>query len=258
MSETIFNFKHFSVRQNLCAMKVGTDGVLLGSWIRCDDAKRVLDIGSGTGLIALMIAQRSKATVDAIDIDKSAFIQSSENFRSSKWHHRLNAFHESIQAYSQSSKKYDVIVSNPPFFLNGFSSNDKLRNIARISDETLNFDELIECSADLMHKESKLSLILPKKESDLFIEKCRVNGLFCLRKTMVYTKANKEVKRVLLEFGYTNSACDTNLLCLRNEDGDYTREYLNLVEHFYLESHLSSVNSEKEIPISSNSFSTGT
>lgn len=257
MSESTFFFKKFSVKQDLCAMKVGTDGVLLGAWTPCQSITNALDIGTGTGLIALMIAQRSNAQIDAIEIDFQSFKQAESNFKNSKWNNRLRSIHESLQEYSRTGNKFDLIITNPPYFLNAYSSSNKARNIARFSDETLNFDELIECSISMMHAESRLSLILPKRESELFIEKCRVNGLFCQKSVNVYTKPNKSIKRVLMEFGFSNNLSKVSDLYIRNEYNEYSSDYIDLVKEFYLDSPAFSVVSSNTIPSASSSSNTG-
>src|ERR1043166_5945137 len=117
MGETSFRFRQFTVHQDKCAMKVGTDAVLLGAWVNPGSAKRILDIGTGTGLIALMLAQKSTAKIDAVDIDEEAFLQARENFRISPWFQRLGIYHQTFQEFAQeNSDKYDLIVSNPPYF----------------------------------------------------------------------------------------------------------------------------------------------
>lgn len=138
MSESSFQFKEFTVFHDKCAMKVGTDGVLLGAWTECDNCKDMLDIGTGCGLIALMLAQKSAAFIDAIEIDNTAAIQAADNFKNSKWSNRLTIIHKSLQVHANStSKKYDLIVSNPPFFENSLKTPLASRNIARHNEHLL-------------------------------------------------------------------------------------------------------------------------
>ena len=128
MSNQEFAFKQFNILQSKCAMKVGTDAVLLGSWVNCPNAKTILDIGTGTGIIALMLAQKIGGKIDAIDIDENAFTQAKENITNSKWHERIQIFHTSLQLFSeQSNRKYDLIVSNPPYFVDSSKALEESR-----------------------------------------------------------------------------------------------------------------------------------
>lgn len=147
MSNSHFNFKQFSVQQDLCSMKVGTDGVLLGAWTNTDNASRILDIGTGTGLISLMLAQRSKATIFAVDAEENACNQATINFDASPWKERLCIVHSKIQDY-QPGEKFDLIVSNPPYFTGYYSSDDLSRDIARSADVLLPFEDLIAAAKD--------------------------------------------------------------------------------------------------------------
>src|SRR5664279_1596216 len=136
-----FRFKHFSVDDSKCAMKVGTDGVLMGAWADVSAAEKILDIGTGCGLIALMAAQRSNANITAIDIDEDATLQSKENFLSSPWHERIEAIHATVQQF-QPDFLFDLIICNSPFFKNALKTPYHERNLARHND-TLPFDSLV-------------------------------------------------------------------------------------------------------------------
>ena len=132
MGNDNFRFKQFTVFHNKCAMKVGTDGVLLGAWANLEDCESILDIGTGTGIIALMAAQRSNAEIEAIDIEKNACLQATENIENSPWPTRINVHNESLQLFAEKTeKKYSHIISNPPFFCNSLLSDDKNRQLAR-------------------------------------------------------------------------------------------------------------------------------
>lgn len=235
MHEDSFRFKHFVINQNRCAMKVGTDGVLLGAWINTGKAKKILDIGTGTGLIALMLAQKSSAKVDVIDIDKDAFEQAKENIENSDWQNRINIFHSSLQQFTNSSEnKYDLIVSNPPFFADAYKAGTEARNIARHTDETLSFDDLINGVKTLLQPGGKFCVILPFKEGNDFIEKAAANGLYVHKLTRVKTKIERQEKRLMIEFGLQKVKPVENDLVIQEEDLSFTKEYIELTKDYYI------------------------
>ena len=179
MSDSAFRFRQFTIHQDKCAMKVGTDAVLLGSWVDPKNAHQILDIGTGTGLIALMLAQKSSAEIDAIDIDESACQQAKENFRISPWFSRVKIYHHSLQGFSETSeKKYDLIVSNPPYFHHASKPPEEARLNARHNDQ-LSFSELIAGVKKLLTDNGRFCLILPCKEGTEFIDLAQMSGLFC-------------------------------------------------------------------------------
>lgn len=234
MHDTSFHFKQFTIEQHRCAMKVGTDGVLLGAWINAGFAERILDIGTGTGLIALMLAQKSAANIDAIDIDKDAFEQAKENVAHSKWHDRINVFHASLQNFSESAKiKYDLIVSNPPFFEGAYKAGTEARSIARHTDETLSFDDLIKGVKKLLQSEGKFCVILPFKEGNDFIEKSESNELHVQKLTRVKTKSDRQEKRLMIEFGLQKIKPVEDDIVIQEEDLSFTKEYIELTKDYY-------------------------
>lgn len=237
MSNSHFNFKQFSVKQDLCSMKVGTDGVLLGAWTNTDNAYRILDIGTGTGLIALMLAQRSSATIVAVDAEENACNQAAINFNDSPWKERLSIIHSKIQDY-QSGEKFDLIVSNPPYFTGYYSSDDLSRDIARSADVLLPFEDLIAAAKRLLTEDGRLSLILPADQQEKFVAIALENGFANSRCTKVRTKSDKDPKRVLLEFVYSeneNELQSSELVIQADDDGRvYTKEYIKLTKDFYL------------------------
>lgn len=235
MPATTFQFKQFYVNHDQCAMKVGTDGVLLGSWVNLTQEEKILDIGTGTGLIALMMAQKTDAIIDAIDIDVDAFQQARINIEHSPWVDRINVYLCSLQYYALHPKyKYDLIVSNPPYFLDAFKSLTLSRNVARFTDETLSFDDLIAGVISLMKPQARFCLILPCKEGQIFYKKAFDKGLFCNRITRVKTKKEKSEKRVLMEFSFEQALVDDTLLVIQENDLQFTEEYINLTKDFYL------------------------
>ena len=237
MSNTYFNFKQFSVIQDLCSMKVGTDGVLLGAWSNIDEAKSILDIGTGTGLIALMLAQRTNATITAVDVEENACEQAKMNFDASPWSDRLNIIHSKVQDF-HSDNLFDLIVSNPPYFSGYYSSDNLLRDIARSADVLLSYEELILSSKKLLFDNGRLSLILPADQQEKIISIANQNGLALSRLTFVKTKNTKEAKRILLEFVNTSNeviAIIDELIIQSDDNGRvYTQEYINLTKDFYL------------------------
>jgi tRNA1Val (adenine37-N6)-methyltransferase len=235
MNDSSFHFKQFTIDQDRCAMKVGTDGVLLGAWVKVNEAKSILDIGTGTGLIALMLAQKSDAIIDAIDIDKDAFEQAKKNVANSKWHSRIHIFHSSLQEFSNSSKdKYDLIVSNPPFFSDAYKAGTEARNIARHTDETLSFDDLISGVKKLLTSGGKFCVILPFKEGNDFIEKSQANDLPIQKLTRVKTKSDKQEKRLMIEFGFQKSNPVEDDIIIQEEDLTFTKEYIELTKDYYI------------------------
>lgn len=228
-----FKFKEFNVKQDLCAMKVGTDGVLLGAWSSVPDGK-VLDIGSGTGLIALMIAQRNlNSLIDTIDVNLEAYNQTKGNVNDSKWKSRINVFHTSVQDFS-SSHKYDLIISNPPFFSNSYKSNIDAKNIARHTD-SLPFCDLVCKVSELLKEDGLFSVVLPTSESTDFINQCLKKELFINKICTVKPNPSKPAKRVLMEFSFTEKTIVNSEITIETEKRhDYTNEYRNLTKDFYL------------------------
>jgi len=235
MPNDYFKFKQFTVFQDKCAMKVGTDGVLLGAWANCINAKTVLDIGTGTGLIALMIAQRCNAEIDAVEIDEHAVIQASENVANSLWNDRINVIHQSFQDFiNHSERKYGLIVSNPPYFQNSLVAPDQKRANARHNSE-LQLDEIIAGATKLLTDDGILSVILPYIEGTLFILQASQKGLYCNRQTKVLPKPGREPKRLLLEFMKTKKPLvEQEIIIELNKRHSYSDAYKNLTKDFYL------------------------
>lgn len=235
MPNPYFSFKQFTVYHHLCAMKVGIDGVLLGAWADAAQASSVLDIGTGSGLIALMIAQRTNAQITAIDIDSDAVKQATENFRNSPWAERLSAQKMSVQEYADCSlQKFDLIVSNPPFFINSLKAPDAQRNTARHTD-TLTHTELINCSEKILSNTGKICLILPVNEGYDCVNYAQTQGLYCNKIISVYPKPGAEVKRLLIELGREKLPCHNAELTIETDTRhEYSAEFIQLAKEYYL------------------------
>jgi tRNA1Val (adenine37-N6)-methyltransferase len=235
-SSSIFRFKQFEIDQNGCTMKVGTDGVLLGAWAGVQEVKDVLDIGAGTGVIAIMLAQRkSDAIVDAVEIDESACRTAERNMRNSPFSSRLNSFKKPIQDYAKLTRKeYDLIVCNPPFFTGGTLSAQTSRNEVRHTIKLPN-GELLSCVQRLLRKDGKFCVVLPFIEGLRFKELARNYNLYCTKVTQVKSKKEKPIERLLLQFQKVNQLEETNELIIQFEKrNDFTPEYIALTRAFYL------------------------
>jgi len=235
MSETSFRFRQFTIHQDKCAMKVGTDAVLLGSYVKTGNASTILDVGTGTGVIALMLAQKSNAYIQAIDIDENAFRQSNENFKISPWFDRLFSKNKSLQEFSNSyNDKFDLIVTNPPYFHHASKPLVESRLNARHGD-LLTFDELLEGVIKLLKPEGRFYLILPCKEGLEFLDKAQRREFFCSRILRVKTKADKNEKRVIMEFGFRFRLMSEEEIIIQEEDGSFTQDYIDLTSDYYIQ-----------------------
>ncbi len=232
-----FQFKEFTVNQDKTAMKIGTDGVLLGAWTRIEKPiETILDIGSGTGVIALQMAQLYEAEIiDAIEIEPNAYEQCVENFENSTWADRLFCYHASLQEFTaEIEEKYDLIVSNPPFYTDRFLSNDFARNQARQT-LALSFDDLLKSVSNLLNVNGYFSVIIPYKEEALFLHKAAENGLFPEKITRVKGHKKAVIKRSLLLLSFKqNTNPFIEELILERERHVFTEAYQKLVEEFYL------------------------
>ena len=227
-----FVFKQFKVEHDHCAMKVSTDGILLGAWANLSGAKSLLDIGTGTGLLALMCKQRSnELDITAVEIDESAYTQALQNVANSPWP-TISIKHQTIQNFS-SEVKFDVVISNPPYFNHSLKGDNAARNTARHTDG-LSFEELINAFKCLSHSGSRFSLILPSVEGALFIELATQNGLYLNAHCQVKATPNKDISRSLMTFSYVKSDIESSILCIRNLDNTYTADYIALCKAFYL------------------------
>lgn len=228
-----FVFKRFSILQDRCAMKVGTDGVLLGAW--AEGGKHILDIGTGTGLIALMMAQRfDEAQIDAIDIVSAACNQAQENVRRSVFGDRISIENSPLQSFRPRAGLYDAIVCNPPFFVDSLKSPDPARNTARHAD-SLPFDQLAKCASALLSADGKFSLVLPSASAEAFTFEATVSGLYLGRLIEVSTVSGKPSSRVLMTFYKRRpEALERYTEHLMETDGSRSSWFADLTKDFYL------------------------
>jgi len=220
-------------------MKIGTDGVLLGAWCSLkDNTNKILDIGSGTGVISLMLAQRfNNTTIDSVEIENNAYEQSVENFERSVWADRLFCFHSTFQDFAKERKEdgetYDLIISNPPFYTDNVKNNNRARNKAR-STSFLSFVELISGVSKILSNQGEFTTIIPFKEEAKFIEISKQNNLFLNKICRVKGNNNSDTKRSLLTFSFYKKQLDENNLIIETSRHLYTDEYINLTKNFYI------------------------
>ncbi len=231
-----FVFKKFTIFQHDSAHKVGTDAVLIGAWAQVEKAKSILDIGTGTGIIALMMAQKSQAHIDAIDIEQSSYKQACENVKHSSWQERINVHQISLQDYVKNcDKKFDIIITNPPYFVDSFKAPDEERSHARHND-TLSFVDLIEGVKKLLHPDGKFYIILPTKEAGDFKNMAEKKGLYLVKRMRVKTKlVNDTEKRHIMKFSFNKVLLQDQTMSIEKDvHHDYTEEYKLLTSDFYL------------------------
>ncbi|MEO9893372.1 methyltransferase [Aurantibacter sp.] len=237
-----FKFKQFTVNQDQCAMKIGTDGVLLGAWVSLNkEPNSILDIGSGTGVIALMLAQRSNAeTIDAIEIDEDAYEQCVDNFEVSDWADRMFCYHAAFdELLEEIEDKYELIICNPPFYepplsvTNGDVAVDSSRKKARFYD-ALPFDELIHGVSLLLESSGTFATVIPFNEEENFIKMSAQHKLFPKKITRVKGNENAKIKRSLLEFTFHEQEINSNELIIETARHIYTAQYIALTKDFYL------------------------
>ena len=228
----MFTFKQFEIRQDRCAMKVGTDGVLLGAWARVEHCKRILDVGTGTGLVALMAAQRSHAEVVGIDLDADAVSQAAENAAASPWSSRVLVMAADVKEYAD-AQLYDAILCNPPFFENSLKCPDAARTMARHTD-TLTFDDLARCAARLLAPDGEFSVVIPYDRTTDMTVSAACYGLFATRQTIVYPFEGARPKRMLMAFSKQGGAHTPAPLYIQDAQRIHTPEYVALVKDFYL------------------------
>ncbi len=236
MNTKPFQFKEFTIYQDKTAMKVGTDGVLLGAWVDLSNQPdSILDIGTGTGLISLQLAQKCNAlTIDALEIEPNAYEQAVDNFENSDWGDRLFCYHASLQEFmDEINEKYELIISNPPFYTDTFKSVEKKRATARHT-KTLSFEVLLSATAKLLSKTGTCAFIIPFHEEDIFLAYAEENQLYPQRITRVKGNIKTNFKRSLLQLSFKNTTSKIDELAIEIERHVYTEKYKSLVKDFYL------------------------
>lgn len=230
-----FHFKQFSVSDHSCSMKIGTDGVMLGAWCGVENVESAWDIGAGSGLIALMIAQRGVKSVTAVEIDNLAADAAAKNVAASPWPKAVTVINSDIQtACSMLPHPIDLIVSNPPFFTETLKSPDALRRLAR-HEQSLTFDLLFTLAAQYLTRQGHLSIIAPYQRAEELTFKARLQKLAVSRIASIVTKHNATPKRILMEFSKsTGSAPESEIIEIRGSDGEFSKRYTDLTRDFYL------------------------
>ena len=236
MSNPFFTFKRFTVYHDKCAMKVGTDGVLLGAWVDTKGSGKIIDVGSGTGLIAIMVAQRSEAHIDAVEIEADAYKQATGNVEACPWNDRIEVYNYSFQYFASIiNTRYDLVVSNPPYFRNSLKPSADNRSLAR-HDERLGYESLLRSSKFILAPQGRLAIIIPAKETERFTDLAYLEDLYPLRLTWVRPNPLKDYSRCLMEFARNkNQACSINEILIKHVDSEsYTEDYIALTREYYL------------------------
>jgi tRNA1Val (adenine37-N6)-methyltransferase len=232
----IFFFKQFHIKDDRSTMKVGTDAVLLGIAAELDGINTILEIGTGCGVIPLILAQRSNAKIDSIEIDEQSAMQANENILASTWSDRIRIIHSSLQKYLNSTRlHYDLIISNPPFFSRSFKSSIEKRNISR-HDDQLSFEELLQAATKLLKPEGKLWIILPVREGNIFQNKASLSGFHLHSLKYIIPKSGKSPNRIIMSLASnkTDRINESNLT-LRDPSDDFSKEYRAFAHDFYID-----------------------
>jgi tRNA1Val (adenine37-N6)-methyltransferase len=233
MANNYFSFKHFTIKQEKSAFKVGTDGVLLGAYADIKGLERILDIGSGTGLITLMLAQRCDAEIVAIEPDFGSYIQCTENINLCKWKERIKVRNISLQNY-QDEEKFDLVVSNPPFFTSSLKNTDPRKSAAR-HNVSLTNGELLKGVSRLMADEGRLQVIMPYLEGTLFIAEAQEYGLYCYDILKIRPLPTSEIRRLIITFSRQKKKSSEKFLTIEHgKRHEFTEDYINLTKDFYL------------------------
>jgi len=229
-----FRFKQFTVWHDKCAMKVGTDSVLLGAWCELPQAARVLDIGAGTGLLSLMMAQRGARKIDAVEINPYAALQARENVLNNCWPKEIVVYNQSLQVFVKKGIRYDVILTNPPFFHDSFLPPNQARMQARHSHQ-LPLDDLLKAAACLLSRNGLFHIVLPADQEELFLKKAATHRLYPYRCLFVHPRPQLLANRVLISLSFTKKKPGVDKLSIHQSRRDaYEKAYLKLTREFYL------------------------
>jgi tRNA1Val (adenine37-N6)-methyltransferase len=234
MSNNHFIFKQFTINQGKAVFKVGTDGVLLGASADTGVAKNILDIGAGTGLISLMLAQRCNAEITAIEPDYESYLQTCENVSRSPWPERIKVIHTSLQNLDQNSGRFDMIVTNPPFFKDSLKNPDPRMSAARHA-EYLSAEEILQGTLKFLKEDGNLQLILPYVEGNIFIAEAHKYGFYCNSIIKIKPVPSAEIRRLILKFSRVQKKPAESFLTIEHgKRHEFTEEYKNLTKEFYL------------------------
>jgi len=235
MANNYFSFKQFTIHQDKAAFKVGTDGVLLGACADLSGAIRILDIGTGTGLLAIMAAQRSDAAVIAIEPDYDSFIQAEENVRECPWSDRIKVINCNLKDYCEiNEQKFDIILSNPPYFIDSLKNPDHRKLAARHNDY-LTHSDLLEGITRLLERDGLVQTIMPYAEGAIFMAEAQEHGLFCNSMLKIRPLPTSEIRRLILGFSRKRSSMSEKFLTIeKGKRHEFTEEYINFTRDFYL------------------------
>jgi tRNA1Val (adenine37-N6)-methyltransferase len=234
MANDHFSFKQFKIYQDKAAFKVGTDGVLLGASADINGVKRILEVGSGTGLIAIMLAQRCDAQIVTIEPDQDSFIQASDNVKLCKWSSRIKVVNSDLKNYDPVNEKYDMIVTNPPYFNCSLKNTDPRKSAARHND-SLTSDELLNGVSRLMEDRGRFQLIMPYVEGNVFIAEAQQYGFYCNNILKIKPLPSAEIRRLILTLSRQRSGMNERFLTIEHGGRhEFTEEYINLTKDFYL------------------------
>ena len=238
-ANTHFSFKKFTIHQDKTAMKVTTDACILGAYTDVNQAKKILDIGTGTGLLALMLAQRTEAEIEGIESEKVAYNQAVENVKQSIFQDRIKIYHTDIQSFIPPlgvrglGFGYDLIVSNPPFFQNHLKAEIQARNNALHTD-TLSFEDLLKSVIRLLSPNGTFVVLLPLYESLVLEEMAKPLGLFANRKLNIHHREGSKILRIITTFGFTKTEIQEEILLIKNLDESYSVDFQELMKDYYL------------------------
>ncbi len=234
MANQYFQFKEFTVNQDKCAMKVCTDACILGAYTNNENLKRALDIGTGTGLLSLMLAQKSDSPIDAVEINEEAYTQACENVNNAPWQKQIQVHHSSIQHFSKNTKEqYDFIISNPPFYQNHLQSNTPSKNTAHHT-ASLSQKSLLFCVDKLLTNQGKFVVLLPKSQSEQFEELAKNHQLYISEKLLIRDRVASTNIKIITTYQRKKSNFITKELIIKGDDGSYSADFIALLKDYYL------------------------
>lgn len=228
-----FHFKQFSLYHHRSTMKVGTDAVILGVWTDVEAVSEALDIGTGSGILSLLLAARCQCRIEAIEIDQASVEEASDNFSNSPFANRLFIHQADFNSFAkQNKKRYDLIVSNPPFFINDRKSEKEHKRLARHAD-TLTYEQLIDGALHLLKPTGHLSVVLPYREGQQFIQLASRKGLFVQRQMLIFPRPCQSPNRMNIQLGFYQQPLQTEKFIIRNDNGSFSSQYISTLGNFY-------------------------